>query len=341
MSGLGGLNKTTGGIVIAAVQSQLFRVDTAEDLSKATKHVCNLVRRSKREYPSVDLVLFPEYCIHGLSMSMDASIMCTMDGPEVAAFKQVCAEEQVWGIFSIMEKNTLSSDANPWNVGITINSNGEVVNYYRKLHPWIPVEPWYPGNQGLSVFTGPGGVKMSLIICHDGMFPEMAREAAYRGAEVMFRTAGYTSPIKSSWEITNRSNAFTNLMYTVSVALAGADSTWRSMGQAMFVDPEGNVLVQGNGVADHIVACEIRADEVRRRRLEWGVENNLYQLGHRGYVAVKNGATDCPYSYMKDLMNGEYRQAEDSEIKVKTGAVCGFSTPDVEYVDEIPNKTLQ
>lgn len=270
MSGLGGLNKTAGGIVIAAVQSQLFRVDNTEDLSKATNHVCNLVRRAKREYPATDLVLFPEYCIHGLSMSMDPEIMCTMNGPEVAAFKGVCAEEKVWGIFSIMEKNTISVDANPWNVGITINSSGEVVNYYRKLHPWIPVEPWYPGNQGISVFTGPGGVKMSLIICHDGMFPEMAREAAYLGAEVMFRTAGYTSPIKNSWEITNRANAFTNLMYTVSVALAGADSTWRSMGQAMFVDPEGNILERGDGTADHIVACEIRAEEVRRRRQEWG-----------------------------------------------------------------------
>lgn len=333
MSGLGGLNKTAGGIVIAAVQSQLFRVDNTEDLSKATNHVCNLVRRAKREYPATDLVLFPEYCIHGLSMSMDPEIMCTMNGPEVAAFKGVCAEEKVWGIFSIMEKNTISVDANPWNVGITINSSGEVVNYYRKLHPWIPVEPWYPGNQGISVFTGPGGVKMSLIICHDGMFPEMAREAAYLGAEVMFRTAGYTSPIKNSWEITNRANAFTNLMYTVSVALAGADSTWRSMGQAMFVDPEGNILERGDGTADHIVACEIRAEEVRRRRQEWGVENNLFQLGHRGYVAVKNGAGDCPYTYMRDLIKGNYAQADDKEVKIRTGAVCGFSDPAVEYVD--------
>ena len=50
MSGLGGLNKTTGGIVIAAVQSQLFRVDTPAELAAATEHVCSLVRRARREY---------------------------------------------------------------------------------------------------------------------------------------------------------------------------------------------------------------------------------------------------------------------------------------------------
>jgi predicted amidohydrolase len=126
---------------------------------------------------------------------------------------------------AIMEPNPLGM---PWNTGLIINSEGELVNYYRKLHPWVPVEPWYPGNRGIPVFDGPGGVKMAHIICHDGQFPEVARECAYKGAEIMLRTAGYTSPIKSSWEMTNRSNAFCNLMWTASVALAGSDGTFNS-----------------------------------------------------------------------------------------------------------------
>lgn len=141
MSGLGGLNKTSGGIVISAVQSQLFSVTTPEELKRAVSHVVALVRQTKRAYTATDLILFPEYCVHGLSMSIDPSIMCTMDGPEVAAFKEVCREEEVWAVFSIMEKNELG---NPFNTGITINSAGEVVNYYRKMHPWIPVREGGP-----------------------------------------------------------------------------------------------------------------------------------------------------------------------------------------------------
>lgn len=177
---------------------------------------------------------------------------------------------------------------------------------------------------------------MSLIICHDGQFPEMAREAAYQGAEVLLRTAGYTSPIKSSWEITNRSNAFTNLMYTVSVALAGTDGTFKSMGEAMFCDPEGGVLVHGNNCPDEIFSCELRVEEVRRRRREWGVENNLYQFGHRGYVAVEQGAQDCPYSYMQDLVAGTYCTAEEREggIRVVDGTSCGFDRPQSKFIDE-------
>ncbi|KAK5947151.1 hypothetical protein PMZ80_001298 [Knufia obscura] len=286
MSGLSGLNKTPGGIVISVVQSQLFDVATPSDLAHATSHITTLVKRTKRAYPSTDMIIFPEYCIHGLSMRTDSSIMCTLDGPEVSAFKDVCKAEKVWGCFSIMEKNAIDG-GNPWNSGLIINDAGDLANYYRKMHPWIPIEPWYPGNRGISVFTGPGGVKMALIICHDGMFPEMAREAAYQGAEVLLRTAGYTPPIAQSWELTNRTNAFSNLMYTVSVALAGTDGTFKSMGEAMFCGPEGDVLVRGNNSPDEAFACEVRVEEVRRRRRHWGVENNLYQFGHRGYVAVR------------------------------------------------------
>ena len=68
---------------------------------------------------------------------------------------------------------------------------------------------------------------------------------------------------------------------------------------------------------------EVRPDLVREARLGWcacclwsgragcghcnkgcgarerGVENNIYQLGHRAYVAVAGGARDCPYTFMQ------------------------------------------
>ena len=57
----------------------------------------------------------------------------------------------------------------------------------------------------------------------------------------------------------------------------------------------------------------------------WGVENNIYQFGHRGYVAVKGGAHDCPYTYMHDLVAG--RTAALGEDVVTDGTSCGFAAP--------------
>ena len=39
-----------------------------------------LVRNVKGGNPNLDLIVFPEYAIHGLSMSTDPDMMCTLDG---------------------------------------------------------------------------------------------------------------------------------------------------------------------------------------------------------------------------------------------------------------------
>jgi formamidase len=80
----------------------------------------------------------------------------------------------------------LNPGRNPFNSGIIIDDCGELKLYYRKMHPWVPFEPWEPGDIGIPVMTGPNGAKIALKICHDGMFPEMAHECASRsGAPVM------------------------------------------------------------------------------------------------------------------------------------------------------------
>ena len=45
----------------------------------------------------MDIVVFPEYSLHGLSMSTKDEIMCDLGGPEVAAFRAACKEHVVAG----------------------------------------------------------------------------------------------------------------------------------------------------------------------------------------------------------------------------------------------------
>jgi formamidase len=333
MSGLGGLNKSPNGVVLGMVQLQLPVVVTPADLAAQTRRICELVGKARRNMASMDLVVFPEYALHGLSMDTNPAIMCSLDGPEVAAFREACRANRIWGCFSIMEQNP---GGNPYNSGIILDDQGELRLYYRKLHPWVPVEPWEPGNLGIPVCDGPNGSKLSLIICHDGMFPEMARECAYKGAEIMIRTAGYTAPIRHSWKITNQANAFSNLMVTASVCMCGSDGTFDSMGEGMIVGFDGVTLAQGGGRPDEIVTAEVRPDLVREARRVWGVENNIYQFGHRGYVAVKGGAQDCPYTYMQDMVAGRYRLPWEDEVVHKDGTSCGFPAPTRSYAGAEP-----
>jgi len=160
------------------------------------------------------------------------------------------------------------------------------------------------------------------------MFPEMARECAYKGAEIMIRTAGYTAPIRDAWHFTNQANAFCNLMVTANVCMCGSDGTFDSMGEGMIVNFDGTVIAHGtSGRVDEIITAEVRPDLIREARRHWSVENNIYQFGHRGFTAVRGGAQDCPYSYMQDLVAGRYRLPWEAQVLHVDGTSCGFPAP--------------
>ena len=103
--GLGGLNKSPNGVVVGVVQLQLPTVVTPDELAAQTDRICEMVGKARRNLGTMDLVVFPEYSLHGLSMATDDAIMCDLDGPEVAKFKAACKAHAIWGCFSIMERN--------------------------------------------------------------------------------------------------------------------------------------------------------------------------------------------------------------------------------------------
>src|SRR5579864_9644417 len=122
MSGLGGLNKAPDGVVIGLVQLQLPTIATKGDLAAQTQKICAMVAKARKGMTTMDLVVFPEYSLHGLSMDTDAELMSRLDGPEVASFRKACSENRIWGCFSIMEYNP---DGNPYNSGVIIDARSE------------------------------------------------------------------------------------------------------------------------------------------------------------------------------------------------------------------------
>ncbi|WP_038821140.1 nitrilase-related carbon-nitrogen hydrolase, partial [Pseudomonas syringae] len=126
-SGLGGLNKSPNGVVIGLAQLALPDPHTREALWAQTQKVVGMVAKARRSNPGMDLIVFPEYSLHGLSMSTAPQIMCHLDGPEVMALREACKEHRIWGCFSIMEANP---HGNPFNSGLIVDDLGEIRLYY-------------------------------------------------------------------------------------------------------------------------------------------------------------------------------------------------------------------
>lgn len=190
MGSTGSVSSWEEALLVAAIQYPVPVVNGPEDIQVNVDRICKAVASTKAGYPGLDLIVFPEYSTQGLNTAIWSydEMLLSLDSPEVGKFKQACKDADVWGVFSIMEKDP--EGGHPFNTAIIINNKGEIALHYRKLQPWVPVEPWAPGNLGMPVCDGPKGSKLAVCICHDGMFPELAREAAYKGANVYIRISG-------------------------------------------------------------------------------------------------------------------------------------------------------
>ena len=157
---------------------------------------------------------------------------------------------------------------------------------------------------------------------------ELAREADRLGYAVCWAAEAYGSdaPTVLSW-VAAQTERIVQMVAKARRNLPGMDLV-----VLMIVDFDGTVIAHGTtGRTDEIITAEVRPDLVREARRGWGVENNIYQLGHRGYVAVKGGAQDCPYTYMTDLASGSYRLPWEDEVAVVDGTSCGFDAPTRRY----------
>ena len=57
------MNKTPDGVVIGLVQLQQPTITS--DLAAQTKKICAMVQKARKNMSTMDLVVFPEYSLHG------------------------------------------------------------------------------------------------------------------------------------------------------------------------------------------------------------------------------------------------------------------------------------
>ncbi|WP_374058724.1 nitrilase-related carbon-nitrogen hydrolase, partial [Bacillus thuringiensis] len=157
MGSSGSMVKPISGFLTALIQYPVPVVESRADIDKQIQQIIKTIHSTKSGYPGLELIVFPEYSTQGLNTKKwtTEEFLCTVPGPETDLFAEACKESKVYGVFSIMEKNPGGGE--PYNTAVIIDPQGEMILKYRKLNPWVPVEPWKAGDLGLPVCVGPGG----------------------------------------------------------------------------------------------------------------------------------------------------------------------------------------
>jgi predicted amidohydrolase len=132
-----------------------------------------------------DIVVLPELAWTGYvfsSIAEAADRAEDVNGPKAGRLRQLSAELGIVLIFGFVEGNP--SGLRPYNSAVLID-RGEVLAVYRKTHLWDREKLIFEaGSEPAPVITTSAG-RIALMICYDLEFPEMVRDVALRGAQLV------------------------------------------------------------------------------------------------------------------------------------------------------------
>ena len=193
-------------------------------------------------------------------------------GPVQTWMSKLACNTKTWVMGGILE-----SDAdNIFNTLIVINPEGTEVTRYRKIHLFhaqlengqnIEERVVYtPGDKPVLIEID--GWRVGLSICYDLRFPELYREHARRGADIIVAPSNFTKATgEAHWELLTRTRAVENQCFLLAPNQCGInpDSGVESYGNSIAVDPWGKVLCRANATPT-IVSTTLDPDALARAR---------------------------------------------------------------------------
>ncbi|WP_315711085.1 deaminated glutathione amidase [Brenneria uluponensis] len=157
---------------------------------------------------------------------------------------------------------------------------GEVLAFYHKLHLYDAFSSQestrvIPG-ESIPAIIEIAGIKVGLMVCYDVRFPDLARQLAMNGAEVLVLPSAWVKgPQKEAhWELLTRTRALENTCYMVGVGECGE----KNIGNSLVVDPLGVVIAQAAEAPDLIFA-DINFERIQH------VRHQLPVLRHNRFKA--------------------------------------------------------
>ncbi|MGI9181192.1 MAG: nitrilase family protein [Longimicrobiaceae bacterium] len=275
-------------LCVATVQFQHAPGDKAYNLGRIRHFVVEAARSG------VEMIVFPEMCITGYwhlrkldREGVEALAEPIPDGPSGELLLSLSREYGMSIGAGLIER---AEDGTLYNAYVVAMPNGEWA-LHRKLH--VFVSPFLASGDHYTVFDTPHGSRVGVLICYDNNLVENARATALLGAEILLaphQTGGCNSvsprgmkPVdRALWERRQEdpaaiqaelcgpkgrgwlmrwlpSRAHDNGMFLLFSNGIGPDDDEIRTGNAMVLDPYGEVVAESREPGDAMVVADLDA----------------------------------------------------------------------------------
>lgn len=245
--------------------------ESAHNLSNALEKVAEAAARGVQIVCLPELFLSRYFCQKKNDKSAFDSAEPIPVGPTASALSDAAKKHQIVLVGgTIFEK----ADGKFFNTAPVFDADGSFMGEYRKTH--IPEDILYheqhyfsPGPAGgIRVFDTRYG-KICPLICYDQWYPEAARIAALKGAEIIFYPtaiglidqsveANITGDWERMWRNAMLGHAAANSVYVCAVNRVGREDAIAFWGGSFAAGPNSAVLAKAGNQEEIVIAqCDL------------------------------------------------------------------------------------
>ncbi len=265
------------------VKLGLVQMSMGPSMNDNLERACAMTEQAAAEGADVcclpELFLTPYFAKDPLKEPFDATEVSVRIPGDVTKRLSKCASDShvVLVAGSVYER----SAGKLFNTSLVFDEGGRMLGRYRKTH--IPHDESYyeqhyfaPGDTGFRVFPTSKG-RIAVLICYDQWFPEAARCAALKGADIIFYPTAIANvkgieqaegKWQSAWENVMRGHAIANNLVVAAVNRCGTEGKMRFWGGSFACDAFGKTIKRANA-KEQVLMVDVDLDHSRMVREGW------------------------------------------------------------------------
>lgn len=215
-----------------------------KSINQAIKKLKNTIERHALKY---EVILLPELWISGLSK--EKIFQFALEKEKILEQLKLISQKYCVNIVTTLPIFSTTNKDKLVNKLMFISHKDDRLINYEKIHlfPLTHENKYFIPGSTLSLLNF-GMVKIGFAICYDIRFPELFRQYALNGADIIFVTSCFPKPRLIHWQTLLRSRAIENQIFIVAVNAVGEDQIDGEnifyFGHSMVINPMGDILLE-------------------------------------------------------------------------------------------------